>query len=44
MAVSSLGVMKLMRNVIEFDAADFHAESAFWAMNARDGCAYFDTR
>lgn len=30
-AFRSIGVMKLMRNVIVFDAADRSAESAFWA-------------
>lgn len=29
--IRSLGVMKLVRNVIVFDAADLPAESAFWA-------------
>jgi hypothetical protein len=31
----SIGVVKLLRIVIVFDAADLNAESAFWAGRAR---------
>jgi hypothetical protein len=42
MALSTIGGMKLVRTVIVFDAADLHAESAFWAEIL--GCHVFEDR